>query len=114
MSPSDPSVQAPIQVIFCTAPDLEVARSLSRAVVETRLAACVNLIPQVASIYRWEGEVREEGEVLMVIKTAQDKVAQLSDFLVAEHPNEVPEVIAFNVRGGSEDYMKWVVEEVSS
>ncbi|MBW2712120.1 MAG: divalent-cation tolerance protein CutA [Deltaproteobacteria bacterium] len=113
MSPSDPSVQSPVQIMLCTAPDMDVARALARRVVEERLAACVNLVPELRSIYHWEGEIREEGEVLMVIKTVQDKVEFLTRTLVEAHPYEVPEVVAFNVRGGSEDYLDWIMKEVA-
>ena len=113
MSPSDPSVHAPVQIVLCTAPDMEVARRLGRLLVEERLAACVNLVPEVRSIYRWQGEVCEEGEILMVVKTVQDQVAKLTEVLVEAHPYDLPEVVALNVRGGSADYMKWIVEEVA-
>jgi periplasmic divalent cation tolerance protein len=92
---------------------MEVARRLGRLLVDERLAACVNLVPEMRSIYRWQGEVREEGEIMMVIKTVQDHVAKLTEVLLQAHPYDLPEVIALNVRGGSEDYMQWIVEEVA-
>jgi periplasmic divalent cation tolerance protein len=113
MNPSDPSVQAPVQIVLSTAPDIDVARRLGRLLVEGQHAACVNLVPEVRSIYRWKGEICEEGEILMVIKTVQDQVERLTEVLVEAHPYDLPEVIAVNVRGGSEDYMKWILEEVT-
>jgi periplasmic divalent cation tolerance protein len=98
-------------VVLCTAPNADEARRLARAVVEARLAACVNLLPAVRSIYRWEGEVHEDEEVLLVVKTAADRVEALVAFLVEHHPYEVPEAIALPITAGSEPYLAWVRDE---
>jgi len=104
---------APVRVVLVTAPDAEVAARLARALVEERLAACVNLVPGVRSIYRWAGAVQEEQEILLVIKTREDRVAALSRRVHELHPYEVPELIAMGVFGGSERYLAWLREEAA-
>ncbi|MDJ0864524.1 MAG: divalent-cation tolerance protein CutA [Myxococcota bacterium] len=107
MSPSPD----PIQVALCTAPDAEVAERIARALVEERLVACANLLPNMRSIYRWEGRVEESAEVLLVLKTRADRVAALADRIREIHPYDVPELIALPVEAGLEAYLGWVGEE---
>lgn len=103
-----------VQVVLVTAPDEEVGRSLARQLVSQRLAACVNLVPGIRSIYRWEGEVQEEGEVLLVIKTRRDRCEAVAARVVALHPHEIPEVLVLPTAGGSPDYLRWVAEVSSA
>ena len=112
MSPSE-ALAAPLQVVFVTAPDAEVGGRLARALVEERLAACVNLVPGVRSTYRWAGVVQEDDEVLLVIKTREDRVAALTRRVHELHPYELPELIAVGVLGGSERYLAWLREEAA-
>ena len=107
MSPSEPEVQ----VVLVTAPDSEVAVKLARALVEAGLAACVNVVEGVRSIYRWEGEVRDEREVLLVIKTRRERSDELAARVRELHPYDVPEVLALPVVGGSRPYLDWVRAE---
>jgi periplasmic divalent cation tolerance protein len=95
-------------VVLCTAPSLEVAEGLAHRLVEERLAACVNLIPSVKSIYRWEGAVHCDGEVLMVMKTQSRLFEVLRDRILSLHPYEVPEVIALDLTAGSAPYLAWI------
>ena len=99
--------------VFMTAPDGEVAERLGRTLVEERLAACANIVPEVASVYRWEGEVRRDAEALVIVKTTADTLAALEARVVELHPYTVPEVIALPVVGGHGPYMDWVRAEVS-
>lgn len=103
-----------VQVVLVTAPDAETGAALGRALVAERLVACVNLVPGVRSIYRWEGRVEEDGEVLLVIKTRADRLAALRERVVALHPYDVPEVVALPVVGGSPAYLDWVREEAGA
>ena len=100
-----------VRVVLVTAPSLDVALELARAVVEARLAACVNLIPGVHSVYRWEGEVREDDEVLLVLKTRADRGTALADRIRELHPYDVPEVLELAAVGGSPAYLDWVRAE---
>ena len=106
---------AAVAVVYCTAPNHEVARSLARHLVEEpqQLAACVNLLPGVTSIYSWKGKVEEDSEVLMILKTRKELVGALTEEIKKKHPYEVPEVLALPAIGGSESYLRWVVEQTT-
>lgn len=99
-------------VILSTAPDLDTARGIARALVERRLAACVNLVPAIESIYRWEGKVETGAEVLMILKTEARLQAEALAALTELHPYRVPEGIALTVTGGLEKYLAWISESV--
>lgn len=88
----------------------EDAERIARALVEGGLAACVNVIPQVISIYRWKGSVEREDERLLVIKTTRDRFEALRQALVELHPYEVPELIALPIQAGHEPYLAWLEE----
>ena len=100
-----------VVVVLVTCPSREVAERIAKALLEARLATCVNITPELKSIFWWKGEVEEASEVLMFIKTK----AELLDELIARvrelHPYEVPEVIALPVAAGLSDYLAWVEEE---
>ncbi len=100
-----------VRVVLVTAPDTRVADRLATALVEERLAACVNLVSNVQSIYRWEGSVQRDPEVLLVIKTASDRLAAMTERVEALHPYDVPEVVALPVASGSSPYLDWVMRE---
>jgi periplasmic divalent cation tolerance protein len=95
-------------VVLCTFPDRDQARQIGTALVERQLAACVNLVPEIESIYRWEGKVCREGEVLGIVKTTEGGFPALRKALEEMHPYEVPEIIALPVEAGSEGYLGWV------
>ena len=94
------------RVVLCTFPDLEQARQIGAALVERQVAACVNLLPGVESIYRWEGKLERAGEVLGIIKTT--RYADLEAAIRELHPYEVPEILALPVAEGSNDYLAWL------
>ena len=102
-----------VRVLLVTAPDLETASRIARALVEERLVACVNLVPGVRSIYRWQGRLAEDAEVLLVLKTRADRCDAVAARVKDLHPYELPEVIALPVEGGSDAYLGWVVAESS-
>ena len=101
-------------VVFITAKDAAQAREIARRLVEERLAACANIIEKVTSIYWWRGKLEEEGEVLILIKTLKEKIPAIIERVKELHTYEVPEVIALPVVEGSEDYLRWLEEEVES
>jgi periplasmic divalent cation tolerance protein len=105
--------EADIQVVLVTAPDIDVATRIAGALVEERLAACVNLVPGVRSIYRWNGRVENDSEVLMIIKTRADRSVELTERVRALHPYDTPEVVLIPVAGGSRDYLDWVRAEAT-
>lgn len=100
-----------VRIVFCTCPDAGTAERIARALVEERLAACVNILPGVASVYRWQGAVERADEVLLLAKTAADRVPALSARIAALHPYELPEVLAVEAGAGLPDYLQWVAAE---
>jgi len=94
-----------------TAPDAAQAARIARALVEERLIACANLVPGLTSIYRWQGQVQEEGEVLLLMKTRRSLVRRLKERLPQLHPYQVPELVVAPVEEGLEPYCRWVVDE---
>ncbi len=100
-------------IVLATAPSREVALDLARALVDGRIAACVNLLP-VASVYRWEGEVKEEEEHLLVIKTRRTHIDDIKDLFAERHPYEVPELVSLEVEDGAAEYLRWLRDETSN
>ncbi len=101
-----------VVVVFSTFPGPEKAAEVARALVSEQLAACVNLVPAVRSIYRWQGEILDDAETLAVVKTTAERLDALTARLIALHPYELPEVVALPVSGGSAPYLAWVAGEV--
>jgi len=99
-------------VALSTVAKAEDAERIGRALVERRLAACVNVVPGLTSIYRWKGNVEAEAEQLLVIKTRRERVAELKEALVSLHPYEVPELVVLPIEGGHAPYLAWVDESV--
>jgi periplasmic divalent cation tolerance protein len=97
-----------IFVILSTCPDAATAERLGRTLVEEALAACVNVLPGLRSIYRWNDAVQCDEEALMIIKTTSIRFAAARERLVALHPYEVPEVVALPVAAGHQAYLEWV------
>ncbi|MBI5195259.1 MAG: divalent-cation tolerance protein CutA [Nitrospirae bacterium] len=99
-------------VIFITAPNEEAAVKIARALVEARLAACVNIVKSVRSIYRWEDKIEDDAEALMIAKTQKDLFNALAKKVKELHSYSVPEIIALPIVEGSEEYLKWLNTEV--
>ena len=99
-------------VVLSTVGSAEDAARLARALVERRLAACVNVVPGVRSVYRWKGQVEEEDERLLVIKTRRDRFEALREALAALHPYELPEAIVLPIEAGHAPYLAWLDESV--
>lgn len=101
------------EVVLClsTAPDLAEAERIARALLDERLIACANLLPGVVSVYRWEGEVRRDGEALLLMKTRRGAVARLKERLPGLHPYAVPELLVCGVEDGLAPYCGWVLDE---
>ena len=89
-------------------PDAEQAQALARALVDEHLAACVSVVPGVRSVYRFEGRVHEDDEVLCLVKTRPEVFDRLRDRILALHPYDVPEILAFAVDDGSPTYLDWL------
>ena len=100
-------------VVLSTCPDPETARGLAADLVENGLAACVNIVPGLTSVYRWEGRTEESPECLMLIKTTPEGMARLRQRIVDLHPYELPEIVAVPVVDGLPAYLDWVTGSVS-
>lgn len=103
-----------VVVVLVTCATMEDATRIARHVVDGRKAACVNILPQIRSIYRWESEVQDEPEQLLLIKTTREMFEALSTAVREVHPYSVPEVIAIPVTDGYDGYLRWVRENVGS
>jgi len=99
-------------VVLSTVQGAEDAERIARALVERGLAACVNIVPGVVSIYRWKGNVEQEPELMLVIKTLAERVEALKARLVQLHPYELPEVVVIPIGGGHAPYLAWIEEQV--
>ena len=95
-------------VIYCTCPDQVVAERIATTLVNERLAACVNIVPRITSIYRWQGDVHRDPELLLVIKSRSDVYPALEARIRALHTYDVPEIIALPIQQGSGDYLAWL------
>lgn len=100
-------------LVLITAPSEDVAARLAHQLVEERLLACANLVPRVRSIYRWQGQVHDEPEALLVCKTSRPKLEPLKVRLPQIHPYETPELLAFGVDDGLPRYLAWLAESVA-
>jgi len=102
----------PVVVVYVTCPDAAACDKVIDAVIgKDRLAACVNIVPGITSVYRWKGEVQRDAETLLIMKTTRACLEKLQDAVIAAHPYETPEVLALEAVGGSAAYLKWVADE---
>ncbi len=100
-------------IVLTTLPADADARAMGRTLVEERLAACVNLLPAMDSIYRWEGEVEQEPERQLIVKTSRERVAALWERVRELHPYETPEFIVLPIIDGSDAYLRWLGDSTS-
>ena len=106
---------AQLRVGLCTVPDREAALQIARTLVDERLAACVNVVPRVTSIYRWHGQIEENDELLLIIKTAEQvDLEKLKDRLLTLHPYDVPELLLLPVSYGLDKYLDWIARGVGA
>lgn len=101
------------RLVLTTCADHASAETLARALVEERLAACVNLVPNVHSVYRWESKVQSAEEVLLLVKTTQARVDALTRRIGELHAYELPEVIVLDASGGTAPYLEWLAAGAS-
>jgi periplasmic divalent cation tolerance protein len=101
-----------MRVVLSTAGSQEEARTIARGLVERQLAACVNIIPKIESVYRWQGKVEEAEEFLLIVKTTEAASVQVQDAIREMHSYELPECIVLSITDGSEAYLKWIGSSV--
>lgn len=100
------------RVVLSTAGSESEARKIAQHLVEQQLAACVNIVPQIESIYRWQGKVESSREWLLVIKTTAERFAEVRDSIRGLHSYELPECIAIAIEDGSSDYLQWIGDSI--
>jgi len=100
-------------LVLCTVPDATAAEKLAKGLIDGRLAACVNAIPGLTSYYRWQGKVEVDSEVQLLIKTPRGRFDELATWIKANHPYDVPEIIALAAEQVSDSYLAWAVEQTS-
>ncbi|GMP80456.1 hypothetical protein CsSME_00035550 [Camellia sinensis var. sinensis] len=98
----------PSIVVYVTVPNKEAGKKLAESIVKAKLAACVNRVPGIESVYEWKGEVQTDSEELLIIKTRESLLEALTAHVKANHEYEVPEVIAMPIVGGSIPYLEWL------
>ena len=101
------------RIVLTTAGSAEEARRIAQALVERRLAACVNIVPQIESVYRWQGRVENATEWLMIIKTQAEAFERIRDAIRELHSYDLPECVMLKVDAGSEPYLQWINDNVS-
>ena len=101
------------RIVLVTAPDLETARSLAAHALQSHLAACANLIPQLESHYWWQGRIEQSSEVLLLLKTTTPRLRELEKTIMAHHPYETPEFIVLAIEEGNAKYLEWIASSVT-
>lgn len=99
-------------IVFVTAKDIEEANKIAKALLEQKLAACVNIADNIKSLFWWEGKIDEANEVLMIIKSKKNLFKKLMETVKLNHSYTVPEIIAMNIEDGNSDYLDWIGESV--
>ncbi|MEW6981098.1 divalent-cation tolerance protein CutA [Colwelliaceae bacterium 6471] len=100
------------QLILCTCPSKIIASEIANYLVTNKLAACVNILPGIESIYCWQEKVESSNEVQLLIKTQAEKFQQLAKAINKLHPYDVPEIIALNIQQGDKHYLNWITESL--
>jgi len=100
------------RLVLTTMNDAQAARHLAEDLIQNRLAACVNILPQVTSIYRWKDQIEKDEEWLLLIKTTEKKLELLESYLTEHHPYEVPEIAVINLDHLNPDYHRWLIDSV--
>ncbi len=101
------------QLLITTCSNLEVANQLAHTLLENHLVACVNIVPQIQSVYEWEGKIVTDIEVLLLIKTRNEHYTAIEQILLKQHPYEVPELIALPIETGLPRYLAWLDKAVT-
>ncbi len=106
------NVKADCLWVYCTTSSMEEARRISKILVEKRLAACVNLIPEIYSIYQWQGKIEESQEIALIAKTTTECLENLKKTIIKHHSYECPCIVALPMVGGNQDFLAWIRNEL--
>jgi len=100
------------QIVLCSCPNDDVANTIAQQLVNEKLAACVNLLPGITSVYAWQGKIEKDTETLLVIKTENCLFDKLSKRILSLHPYEVPEIVALDIQQGNKAYLDWITSSL--
>ena len=106
-------MQDQYQLVLCTCPDQGSAQTIAEHLIDQGLAACVNILPGITSIYSWQGKRESAQELLLVIKTTKDVYGALEKAIIGLHPYELPEIIAVDIENGNAGYLNWISENTN-
>ena len=96
------------QIILCTFPDKKSAESIARLLVNDKIAACINILPDITSIYMWQEQIKSAQEYLLLIKANKSFYQRIETLLIEYHPYELPEIIAVSIENGFPEYLSWI------
>ena len=99
-------------IALTTCPNTEVANRIAQGAVKQQLAACVNIVPNIQSVYQWQGKVETDDELLLVMKTNQSTLPALESFVLQQHPYDTPEFICINIESGAQAYLDWLASSL--
>ena len=101
-------------LVISTVPNEDTAYNLSKILLENKVAACVNIIKDVNSLYWWKETIENSSEIILLIKTTDEKYQEVEDLIKKNHPYEIPEILAFDIKKGFSKYLKWVEDQTMS
>lgn len=104
--------QDKLSIFLVTCPTIDMAKKISYSLIENRLAACVNIIPSIRSIYRWNDNIQDDAESLLFIKTESSRFLELTNHIKSMHSYDIPEIIELPIKYAEESYAKWVLNEL--
>jgi periplasmic divalent cation tolerance protein len=100
-------------VVFVTVPNIELGKTISKALIEDKLVACVNILPKIISLYKWDDILQEEEELLLICKSTADKFEEISQIVKSLHTYQVPEIISITIENSEINYKKWIIESLN-
>jgi len=101
-------------LVLCTCPDESSARTLALSLLENKLAACINIVPKILSLYYWEGKLNENQETLLLVKTLRQHYSELEHHLKTKHPYDCPEILCLSITQGLPEYLNWIKHSLSA
>jgi len=101
-------------VVLCTCPTAQIANQLAKQLIIDKLAACVNVLPNLVSHYSWQGQLTSDAECLLIIKTTKDNYENLEHAIKTQHPYECPEIIALPIAQGAQNYLSWITQQIDN
>lgn len=108
-----PRVNEPLRIMYVTCPDMETALKIGRQMVTERRAACANILPQMVSVYEWKGEIHEDPEVVLLLKTNLHQVEELILRVRELHPYDLPAIFTLEIAEGLPEYLRWIAQSVN-